>query len=119
LEIAVYVEALGDLASQQLESGCRECTKTAERWPSPGDIRSAARRRTEPVFLGPARPHYLDEPKMTAEEREEASKESAKLRETLGKPCPNTSVKRKRLNLAPQRFSLDEQKEILRTRGFL
>jgi hypothetical protein len=120
LEIAVYLEALGDLTPGQLENACRESTKTAERWPSPGDIRSAAARRTETTFLGPRRLHYLDEPQMTAEEREEALKDSAVLRKNLGTAPPNTQVeKRKRLNAGPPRFTVEEQKEVLRRKGYL
>lgn len=71
LQVATYLEALDDLTPAQLEIGCKEATRTAEQFPKPGHIRAALysvgfdEQRHE-------RPSYLDEPPISAEEREEA-----------------------------------------------
>ena len=119
LEIATYVEALQDLSPERLENGCRECTKSAEGWPSPGQIRAAATRGDGTFFLGPSRPKYLDEPAMTESEREEALEFSRPLRGKLN-IAPRQSTKSKRVVITnPQPKTLEEQREILRQKGYL
>jgi hypothetical protein len=80
--VATYLEALDDLTPNELEIGCREATRKAEQFPKPGHIRAALyavgtdEQRHE-------RPSYLDEPPLSAEEREEAVKFSQAFRELM------------------------------------
>ena len=82
IQLGTYLEALDDLTPEQLELGCREATRHAEQFPKPGHIRKAwcesgfDEQRHE-------RPAYLDEPRMSPEEREEAARYSQAMRELL------------------------------------
>jgi hypothetical protein len=75
-----YIEGLRDLNPTQVENACRRSLREVDRMPSVAHIRGK-------VFDScvSTRPDYLDEPPMTEEDRIEADKFSAKLRETLGK----------------------------------
>src|SRR5882724_11532160 len=84
IQMAVYVEALDDLTPEQLDRACREATRTAEQFPKPGHIHYAAARTAMATYSGPPRPKYLDEPRLSDEERESALKFSAELRKKLG-----------------------------------
>jgi len=114
--VAIYVEALSDLTPDQIEAGCAEAIKTAEQFPKPGHIRAAVP-TVQTIFLGPSQLTY---PETTQEERDAALEYSAPLRARLAaSPRKELSIGRKQINLPPSKFSVDEQKEILRRKGYL
>jgi hypothetical protein len=79
----MYLEALGDLTSDQIEYGCMMAGRVAEQFPKPGHIRSKAEscESSEWVGNGPRQLQYTE--KMTAQEREEALGQCADLRKKL------------------------------------
>jgi len=114
--VALYLETLNDLTPDQIEAGCREAAKTAEQFPKPGHIRAAVP-AVHSVFLGLPQLTYA---RISEEEREEALEYSAALRKMLVKTPQNAlAEKTKRLNVVPPRLTVDEQKEVLRKKGYL
>lgn len=119
--VAFYLEALSDLSPEQIESGCREAIKTAEVFPKPGHIRSAIP-FDETLFLGPRQLTY---PEVTQQERDEALKFSEALASVIQKerakypPTKTAAAIAKKLNIPPTRLTLEQQKEILRKKGYL
>jgi len=83
--VACYAEALSDLTPEQLETACREATRSAEQFPKPAHIRGALRRVEG---LARTRPEYLDEPRLSPQERwtDEEVKRSNELRKKLRLP---------------------------------
>ena len=120
IQMAVYLEALDDLTPEQLDRACREATRSAEQFPKPGHIREAlARTGLTNQFSGPPRPKYLDEPKISEEERASALKFSDELRKKLGPAKPPLAPTR-RENQPRRGFkSAEEQKAELRAKGYL
>jgi hypothetical protein len=114
--VALYLELLSDLTPDQIEAGCGEAGKTAEQFPKPGHIRAAVP-AVHSAFLGLPQLTY---PRVSEEEREEALEYSATLRRLLANTPPKAPAeKRQRLNVVPPRFTVDEQKEVLRKKGYL
>lgn len=114
--VMLYLEALNDLTPDQIEAGCTEATKVAEQFPKPGHIRAAVP-TVDRVFLGPPRLTY---PEVSQEERESALEYSAALRSVLAKaPSKAPEERKKRLNPPPSKFTVEQQREILRTKGYL
>lgn len=84
LQVRTYAEQLRNLTPEQLDHACFVALAKVSKFPAPADILDAFRELKETVLSGPGRPAYLDEPPpLTAEQREEALKLSAKLKETL------------------------------------
>ena len=83
--VSSYADALSDLSPEQLDTGCREVTCTAELFPKPAQIRAALRRVEG---LARTRPEYLDEPRLSPQERwtDEEVKRSNEQRKRLGLP---------------------------------
>ena len=104
--MAFYLEALSDLTAAQIDAGCREAIRTAEVFPKPGHIRKAVPYSHEDALSGPPQLTYPD---VTAEDREEALKYSEALKSALSKTKPVKGSK----------LTIDEQKAILRAKGFL
>jgi hypothetical protein len=105
-----------DLTPDQIEAGCTEATKVAEQFPKPGHIRAAVP-TVRSVFLGPPQLSY---PEVSQEERDSALEYSAALRRVLAKaPSKAPEEKKKWLNPPPSKFTVEQQREILRTKGYL
>ena len=118
MQIAVYLEALDDLTPEQIDRGCREATRTAEQLPKPGHIRAGLKaigaQQSQQVFLGP---QLLAYPRISQEERDEALARSEELRKRLG--SAPARVTRPTLTVRPSTLSLEEQKRILREKGYI
>jgi hypothetical protein len=114
-QIAVYAEALKDLSPEVLEFGCAEASKTMERFPWPGHIRTGAKMYRGAEYLGPP---LLEYPLITDEERAEALKFSETLKKQLA-AIPAEPAEPRKLAIVPSLRSLDEQKAELRRKGFL
>ena len=103
-QMAVYLEALSDLSLEELETGCREVLKRAMNFPKPAEIIQAAKAARDEQRH--ERPDYLDEP---------ANAEKPgwwdHWQEMLAEPRVQAINKPRR--------SLEEQKQILREKGFL
>lgn len=116
--LMVYLEALSDLTPNQIEIGCREAEKLAERFPWPGHIRKALEaslHSESEEFLGLPLLAYTP---VSQEDRDEALKFSAALKEALAK-LPAAPASKQKITIRPSILSLDEQKKILRKEGFL
>jgi hypothetical protein len=120
-QLLVYAEALDDLTPEMIDAGCREAGRTAEQFPKPGHIRRALEANyadTETICFGPPAEKY---PEPTAEEKAEHLKwreHYAKLeKEALAQRAKPPG--KKRYNPPPPRMSLEDQKKILREKGFL
>jgi hypothetical protein len=113
--VAHYLEALSDLSPDQIESGCAEAIKTAEQFPKPGHIRAAVP-VVHGVFLGLPQLSY---PEISKEEREEALKYSAALRAALAKSPRSRPQKRRPLTLPASQFTIEQQREVLKRKGYL
>ena len=103
-QMSVYLEALSDLSLEELETGCREVLKTAMNFPKPAEIILAARAAREEQRH--ERPSYLDEPTNS-----EKPGWWDHWQEMLAAPRIQAINKPRR--------SLEEQKRILREKGFL
>jgi hypothetical protein len=80
-----YREALGDLTSEEIESGCREAIRRLKFFPNPAEIREClaiARANATPKQVRPALPEAEEE---TAEDRAARELALAKLREIAGR----------------------------------
>jgi hypothetical protein len=122
LSVMAYAEDLADLTAEQLDAACVEARRTSEFMPVSATIRAAHEkmRTTGTIFLGPPMLTYTET--LTAEEREEAIKESEKFKAALRKNCePKKSApfKPKKILLLPNPRSIAEQLEELRRKGFL
>lgn len=117
VQTAVYLESLSDLSPEQLEAACKEATKTAEQFPKPGHIRGAVRAHLDRnvEFLGLPMLRY---PEISQEEREAAIKE---MREGFGTAWLDQleHLTAGRPSYKERKKFLDEQKQILKERGFL
>jgi hypothetical protein len=116
--LAYYLEALSDLTADQIEAGCAEAIKTAEQFPKPGHIRAVVP-AVQHIFLGVPQLTY---PAVSPEEREEALEYSEALRTTLVKSPrigPVATKDKPKVAVPPSRFTIEEQKEILRKKGHL
>lgn len=108
LQVATYLEALDDLTPAQLEIGCREATRKAEQFPKPGHIRTALysfgsdEQRHE-------RPSYLDEPSISAEEREEAVRFSQAFRKTMAEKDAEMHAVKPAILLENNLYDIEEQ----------
>ncbi len=113
--VAFYLEALSDLTPEQLETGCTEAIQTAEQFPKPGHIRAAV-----PVlhsaFLGPP---MLTYPEVSEEDRQAGLEYSAAVRAALAKSPRQVQIKAKPFNLPPSRLTTEEQKDVLKRKGYL
>ena len=117
--VAIYLDALSDLTADQIEAGCIEAGKTAEQFPKPGHIRNAVPATTHGSFLGLPQLTY---PEVSQEERDAALEYSAALRKVLGKARPAPVVvptKKKTFAPAQPPVGIEDQKEILRRKGYL
>ncbi len=116
LSVLAYAEDLADFTPEQLDAACIEARRTSEFMPVSATIRNCLSkiRSAEPVYLGPP---LLKYPEISAEEREAALVFSEELKKKLGPPEPKPG--RKTLTVRPSMHSLEEQKRILRERGFL
>ena len=116
VQLAVYAEALIDLSPEAIDFGCAEATRTAERFPWPGHIRTGAMayRESRAEYLGPPLLEYAE---ISDEERAEALKFSEALKKKLA--IPAKPAEQKKLTIVPSMRSLEEQKAELRRRGFL
>jgi hypothetical protein len=87
--IATYLEALDNLTHEELEHGCRECSRNMEYFPKPGHIRKAGEGSQD-------REEYLGLPQLKYPDVDPAEREAAlqspeykayraKLDEVLGK----------------------------------
>lgn len=107
LQMATYLEALDDFTPGQLEIGCKEATRRAEQFPKPGHIRSAFyavgwdEQRHE-------RPAYLDDPPLSAEEREEGARYSQAFRELLAEKDAEMAAAKKELLAEQSTYNIDE-----------
>lgn len=114
--VACYLEALRDLNPDQIEAGCKEAIKVAQQFPKPGHIRAAVP-VTQNIFLGPRQLTY---PEVSKEDREAALEYSAALRRQLGIGREPTAAKMKTIPVPSSSVSsIEEQKEILRRKGYL
>ena len=88
IAIEAYVEPLKHLTPEQLDAACARVLETSEFMPVPATILRCHKElyNVEPIFLGPPLLKY-DDPQMTPEEREEALKFSAKMKEVIGVPA--------------------------------
>ena len=103
-QMAVYLEVLSDLSLEELETGCREVLKRAMNFPKPAEIIQAAKAaRNEQRY---ERPDYLDEP---------ANAEKPEWREMIEATARSKALPQP----ARRQRSLEEQKQILREKGFL
>jgi hypothetical protein len=110
------LEALADLSPEQIDAGCENAIKTAERFPAPGHIRKAVPFDDRTSYLGPPLLEYNET--LTPEERAEALKFSEALKKKLGIPAKPVAEPKK-LTIVPSLLSLEEQKAELRRKGFL
>lgn len=126
-QIAIYAEALIDLSLEALEYGCKEATKTAERFPWPGHIRKAAEGyQTPDDRSGMLSARGLEWNPQLEQERLERMRIFKKLLENgNGKP---ERVKLERVKPEPEKppigatrhnKSLEQQKQDLREKGWL
>ena len=114
--VLVYLEALADLSPEQIDAGCENAIKTAERFPAPGHIRKAVPFDDRTSYLGPRLLNYTET--LTPEERAEALKFSEALKKKLG-VIPAKPAEPKKLTIVPSLRSIEEQKAELRRKGFL
>lgn len=120
LAVKTYEENLSDLSAEQLDAACRHALRISEFMPTVATIRksfneiSYDEQRHE-------RPAYLDEPPLSEEEREEALRFSKKLKDALTDSKGTAMQQRKKRRIAPRQstLSLEEQKKILREKGFI
>jgi hypothetical protein len=118
LSVLAYAEDLSDLTPDQLDAACIEARRTSEFMPVSATIRNCHLkiRGTEPAFLGPP---LLSYPEITAEEREAALVFSEELKKKLGLRDSMPKKNSPSLTVRPSMLSIDEQKEILRRKGYL
>ncbi len=120
LSVLAYAEDLSDLTPDQLDAACIEARRTSEFMPVSATIRNCHLkiRSSEPVLLGPPQLTY---PEISQEEREEALKYSAALRAALAKSPPSQTQRQKRKPLAfpPSQFTIEEQRAVLKRKGYL
>jgi hypothetical protein len=126
MQTAVYLEALSDLSPDQLEMACLAATQRAEQFPKPGHIRNAVQIDRSGEFLGPP---LLEYPEISQEERDAAVAEcraqlGPEWARSLRKMDGRASIARprdipKKIPVRPSGLSVSQQKEILKSRGFL
>ena len=107
LSVIAYAEDLQSLSPEELDRACVEARRSSEFMPVSATILSASRkpRGNEILLSGPRQLAY---PEVTQEEREDALKFSAALRDALKITTP-----------VRQGLTIEEQKEILRKKGYL
>jgi hypothetical protein len=118
-QLKVYLMDLDDLLPTELEIGCREASRTAEQFPKPGHIRRALREAVayREELLGPPRIDYAP---ISEEERIEALKYSAALKEKLGlAKAEQRAEARKVVRTFPPPKPIEQQKRELREKGYL
>jgi hypothetical protein len=106
------------LTADQIELGCAAAIKTAEQFPKPGHIRAAVP-AVQHIFLGLPQLSY---PEVSSGERQEALEYSTALRAALSKSPANrppSQAQKKTLSLPPPQFTIEEQKEVLKRKGYL
>jgi len=125
LSVIAYAEDLQSLSPEELDRACVEARRSSEFMPVSATILSASRkpRGNEILLSGPRQLAY---PEVTQEEREDALKFSAALRDALKITTPVKATSEKVAKRSPvlfresrQGLTIEEQKEILRKKGYL
>lgn len=116
LSIVAYAEDLRGLTPDQLDAAFVRARQTSIFMPVSATILKAHRELQESraEFLGVP---LLEYPSITQAERDEALKFSEELKRKLGMP-PAKPV-RKPIHTPPSLLSLDQQKKVLREKGYL
>jgi hypothetical protein len=117
LSVIAYAEDLSGLTPDQLDAACQRARQISEFMPVSAAILQAHRElqashRQE--YLGVP---LLEYPPVTQEERDAALEYSEKLKTLLGAPEPKPE--KKKLTARPSLLSIDEQKRILKAKGWL